>query len=354
MNHFPERLKSARLMNGLSLQALADRIDNRVTKQALSKYEQGQMMPSSEIVHLLSEALQVRPDYFFSETEVNFGMIEFRKLSKYPAKEKNRIMEITRDALRRYIELEEIVGVDSVLDNPLKNTTIQSETAQSDVEAAALQLRQAWNLGSGPIANVIELLEDHHIKVVEISSDVALDGFSTYVNDEISVVVLNKDKLDDYPDRKRWTALHELGHLLLSDLSTFAEKEKEKLCHYFAGALLFPEAVIKAELGERRTRLSLQELGALKQQYGISMQAIVYRAKELGIINEYYFKQFFFMFRQMGYKTEEPIKYYGYEQSTRFKQLLFRALAEEIISMSKAAALNNQKLAEFRQENVMI
>ena len=354
MNYFPERLKSARLMNGLSLQALADRIENRVTKQALSKYEQGQMMPTSDVVHLLSEALQVRPDYFYSETEVTFGAIEFRKLSKYPAKEKNRIMEITRDALRRYIELEEILGIDSQFDNPLRDISVRPDAAQQDVEAAASQLRQTWDLGSDPIANVIELLEDHHIKVVEIDSSVALDGFSTYVNDKVAVIVLNKRKLDDYSDRKRWTALHELGHLLLSDLSAFAEKEKEKLCHYFAGALLFPETAIRSELGERRTRLSLQELGALKQQYGISMQAIVYRAKELGIVNDNYFKQFFFMFRQMGYKVEEPVKYQGYEQSTRFKQLLFRALAEEIISMSKAAALNNQKLAKFRQENLVI
>lgn len=341
-------------MNGLSLQALADHIDNRVTKQALSKYEQGQMMPTGEIVNLLSEALQVRPDYFYSETQVTFGEIEFRKLKKYPAKEKSRIMEITRDKLRRYIELEEIVGIDSQLDNPLKDVSIRPDTAQQDIEKAAACLRDVWDLGSDPIANVIELLEDHHVKVVEIDSIVALDGFSTYINDKIAVIVLNKRKLDDCPDRKRWTALHELGHLLLEDLSTFAEKDKEKLCHYFAGALLFPEASIKEALGERRTRLSFQELGALKQQYGISMQAIVYRAKELGIINENYFKQFFFMFRQMGYKVEEPTPYLGYEQSTRFEQLLFRALAEEIISMSKAAALNNQKLAEFRQENLVI
>lgn len=356
MNHFPERLKSARLMGGFSLQALADRIGNRVTKQALSKYEQGQMMPTSEVVSLLSEALLVRPDYFYSETKVSFGEIEFRKLKKYKAKERSRIIEIARDTLRRYIELEEIIGISSQLDNPLRDFSIHQDHAQQDVEAAADQLRHAWNLGGDPLAHVVELLEEHHIKVVEIDSTVALDGFSTYVNDKIAVIVLNKRKLDGCLDRKRWTALHELGHLLLKDLGGFVEKDKEKLCHYFAGALLFPKEAMKSELGERRTKLSLQELGALKQQYGISMQAIVYRAKELGIINENYFKQFFFMFQQMGHREKEPTQYQyqGFEQSTRFKQLLFRALAEEIISMSKAASLNNQRLAEFRKENLII
>jgi Zn-dependent peptidase ImmA (M78 family)/DNA-binding XRE family transcriptional regulator len=354
MKYFAERLKSARLMNGLSLQGLADRIDNKVTKQALSKYEKGQVTPDSSMISLLSEALRVRPDFFYSETDVNFGQIEFRKLKRYSAKEKARIIEITRDILRRYIELEEILGIQTQLQNPLKGIAIAQENAKRDVEKAAAALRQAWKLGSDPIANAIELLEDNHIKVIEIDSSVELDGFSTYINDQVPVIVLNKNKLDQNPDRKRWTALHELGHLLLDDLAKLPEKDKESLCHYFAGALLFPEEVIKAELGERRTRLSFHELGALKQQYGISMQAIVYRAKDLDIISDNYYKQFFFMFSQMGYKKKEPYKYQGYEKSNRFSQLLFKALAEELISMSKAAALNNQKLAEFRDENLVI
>jgi hypothetical protein len=39
-----------------------------------------------------------------------------------------------------------------------------------------------------------------------------------------------------------------------------------------------------------------------------------------------------------------------YKTSNRFMQLLHRALAEEVISLSKAAALCNMKLAAFRNE----
>jgi len=83
---FGLRLKSARLMNILSLQGLADKIENRVTKQSLSKYEQGQVIPDSAMLGILSDALQVRPDYFYASTSVEFGQIEFRKLQDYPAK----------------------------------------------------------------------------------------------------------------------------------------------------------------------------------------------------------------------------------------------------------------------------
>jgi len=48
-------------------------------------------------------------------------------------------------------------------------------------------------------------------------------------------------------------------------------------------------------------------------------------------------------------KEPEQYDFQGEEKSNRFLQLLLRAVAEEAISLSKAAALNNQKLAEFRQ-----
>ena len=56
----------------------------------------------------------------------------------------------------------------------------------------------------------------------------------------------------------------------------------------------------------------------------------------------------------MGWKVDEPYKYEGKEESNRFDQLIFRALSEDIISMSKAASLNNMKLAEFRSKTLMV
>jgi Zn-dependent peptidase ImmA (M78 family) len=351
MNYFAERLKSARLMNGLSLQGLADKINNRITKQSLSKYELGQVVPDSEMIGILSDALAVRPDYFFSDQVLEFGTIEFRKLENYPAKERTRIVEIAKDELGRYLELEQILGIETRFENSLKNISIQS---QNDIELAAETLRKAWGLGTGPLSNVIELLEDHHVKVLEIESTEEFDGFSTWVNGKnIPLIVLNKAKLNEAPDRKRFTALHELAHVIL-EVNHLPEKEKEKFCHAFATAMLIPAETLKNELGGKRSKLSFNELGAIKQQYGISMQALVFRAKNVGLISDNYFRQFYAVFNQLGYRKSEPVGYEGAEHSNRFSQLLFRALAEDFISMSKAASLKNQKLAEFRNENMVI
>lgn len=351
-NLFAEKFRSARLMQGLSLQELADKLSTKISRQALHKYEKGAVIPDSEMIGLLADALHVRPDYFFNEIEVKLGDIEFRKLSKLTAKEENKILEHAKEYLARYIELEQILNIQTSFINPLEGfKTIETS---DDIEAAAEKVRIEWNLGSDPIFNVVELLEDNHIKVIFIEAGDAYDGMQTWeVKHNIPIIAINKS-VAMKGDRKRFTAMHELGHLLLTFPEKILEKEKEKWCHQFAAAILFPKEAVRRELGTQRNRIHIQELGALKKQYGISMQAIIMRAKNLNIISDSYSRSLFIYFRQMNWRTEEPVDYIGAEESNRFDQLLFRGLAEEIISVSKAASLKNQKVAEFRQKSLLI
>jgi len=344
MKNFAERLKAARTMAGYSLQELAEKINTAVSKQALGKYEQGIMKPNSEVLLAICNALKVKSDYFSREPKVNLHGIEFRKLQKLSVKENNKIVQQTIDFLERYLELEEILGIENKFTNSLSKLPIKKT---HDVEELVNQLRIDWKLGTDPLFNVIELMEDHGIKVMEVEAPIEFSGMSTWVNNEIPVMVINS-KLNEFLDRKRFTALHELGHLMMPQIRDFELKQKESYCHYFAGAMLMPEELFRKELGGARKKIMLNELAAIKKQYGMSYKAIIYRAKNLNIISESYCRQFMFMMANMGYRINEPVKYEGYEKSNRFSQLLSRAVAEDIISTSKAAALNNQKLAEFR------
>lgn len=344
---FAERFKSARLMNGFSLQDLADALNNKLSRQALHRYEKGEVIPDAEKINLLSKALKVSADYFFRTTKVELGDIEYRKLSKMPQKDAAIINEKTKEYLSRYLELEEILGLRNKFEHPLKD--FPSITEYKQVNKAAETLREKWSLGKGPIFNIVELLEDKNIKVVKLDVAEDFDGLQTFVNGNIPVVAYNIRKANK-PDRIRFTLLHELAHLLLK-FGNITEREKETLCHQFSGAMLLPEETIKEELGSHRNKLSTLELGNIKKQYGISMQAIVMRAKACGIINDHYTKQFFFFMKHMNWKVDEPVDYQGAEESNRFEQLLFRALIEDQISMSKAASLSNQSLAEFKKEH---
>ena len=223
----------------------------------------------------------------------------------------------------------------------------------NDVENAVDALLNAWKIGFNALPNVIELLEDKEVKVIELDVNEHFDGLSGWSNNNIPVIVINRN----YPiERKRFTALHELGHLLLTFNENLDAKQKERLCHRFAGAMLMPKDTFIAEVGKTRKRISISELIAIKETYGISIQAIMARAKDLGIITDVTYVGFrIWLNKDENRKTETGFgRYVGKEQSTRFKQLLYRATSEELISMSKAANLANEKLATFRDEFVQI
>lgn len=346
MSTVAKRLRHARLMRGFSLQALSDRLQNKVSRQALHKYEKGEVEPDNVMIQDLADALDLKPDYFYREQEVEINEISFRKLARLSKKEQNRIVETARDFLERYLELERVIGKQPHVENPLRGFSI---TRKEDVEQAAQLLRDTWQLGIDPLYNVLELLEDQGIKIIEIPGGESFDGFSTWVNDSIPVIVLNISRKASL-DRYRFNTLHELGHLLL-EIDHLKNKDQEKMCHYFAGALLLDKRAIERELGLKRKKISLQELIALKLQYGISLQAIVYRLKELKIVSQASLQEFFRFINRNNLKKDESalVEYQGDEEALRFDQLIGQALAEEYITISKAAALKNQRVTEFRK-----
>ncbi len=346
---FSERFKSARRKSGLSLQELSDKLSNKVTKQALHRYDTGEVIPGDEMIELLSEALNVQPDYFFQESIFEFSDVKFRKLN-LSVKEQNRIIEEVKDHLSRYLEIEKILGVTTEFRNPLLG--FGEIRTQDDIERAANQVREEWSLGKDSIPNCIELLENFHVKVVEINVDDSFDGMQAKVNGNIPIIALNRGSRSS--DRIRFTVLHELGHEILEFDDGVDENAQEIFCHQFAAALLLPKDAIENLLGTKRTQLLIQEMGEIKLQYGISIQAIVMRARDLKIVTDSFCKKFFWSFRQMGYKIVEPYQYTGTEKSHRFNQLIFRALGEEIISINKAAVLKNQTLIEFRETSLNI
>jgi Zn-dependent peptidase ImmA (M78 family) len=346
-NQFGVRLSGARKMAGLSLQQLADALGNVITKQSLSKYEQGSMKPDSELLIKIANTLNVTIDYFFREQSVELKGVEFRKKSKLTKTQENSIKEKTIDFLERYFEIENILAVSSDFVNPLSDNLISNH---QDIEDKSLNLRIAWNLGLNPISNVIEMLEDNNIKVFEIEAPDSFDGLSAYVNGKPIIVVNKTFGLV----RRRFTALHELAHIILKFDPSIDEKQIEKHCHSFAGAFLIPKRRFVEEFTRHRNHITLEELKHIKSYYGISMQATMARARNLEIISEIVYKDFSINFNMQGYRKNEPGEFLGLEDSMRFKQLLYRAAAEEMISLSKAASLNNQKLSEFRKSFVIV
>lgn len=339
MAPFAERLISARKMKGWSLQELADNISVPITRQALNKYEKNEMKPTGEVLIALAKALDVKSDYFFRETKIELAPVEFRKKKKLPAKQEESIKEKVRDFLERYLEAEQLLNIKMKFSNPVKNISIYGV---EEVEGAALKLIRGWDLGFDPIPNVIEMLEDNGVKVIEMDAPEEFDGLSTFVGD-IPVVVINKNYS---VERKRFTALHELGHLVLK---IEEGADKERICHAFAGALLLPDDSLEKLIGDKRNNIAPGEVVSIKEQFGISVQAIMMRAVIKNIISKNASERFWKSMARN--KKEEGLgSFAGDEKSYRFRHLVFRLAAEDVVSLSKAANLAGVKLAKFREE----
>ena len=76
---FGERLKLARKKAGFSLRDLSEALDNRISAQAIGKYERGEMMPSSGILLALAKTLDVSLDYLMGARVHKLDGVEFRK-----------------------------------------------------------------------------------------------------------------------------------------------------------------------------------------------------------------------------------------------------------------------------------
>lgn len=345
---FAQRLTQARKMRGLSLRDLEVHLGGTVSHAALHKYERGQMLPSSDVLVNLASALKQNPDFFFRAPTISLSKIAFRKRSALGIRKEEGLRETAADFFERYLEVEQLLAVDADFLNPLENRVIHNP---EDIEPAALRLREAWELGLDALSNVVEMLENHQIKVYELDAEDTFDGFSGWAG-SIPVVVLNQK----FPlVRKRLTALHELAHLLLTfEKGRFDKNQVEKLCHAFAGAMLIPEEVFRQRMGGKRSSITVNELADMKADYGISIAAIMARARQLGLIAESLYKTFCIEFRKRGWHKDEPGEYIGIEHSNRFEQLLFRAVSTDAISMTKAAHLAGQPLATFRASLQMV
>ncbi|WP_406390188.1 XRE family transcriptional regulator [Streptomyces sp. NBC_00882] len=278
------RLTQARRLAGWTKKELAAKID--VTPAAVGQYEAGGIRPRPEQVRRLAEALGM-PSAFFTagrpRAALDTAAVHFRSLRSAPARERERSLSFTEllweltHALEAYIRLPDVDmpgwdGGETIPDLP------------TDPQQAARALRARWDLGDGPIPHVVRLLESRGIVVTVLpylnSDSRKLDGFST-TRLPRPVVVLNDERDDVY--RHRFSCAHELGHLLLHGEAHPGDIQHERQADAFAAEFLTPAARLTGSLP---TRVDFTALGRLQQTWGVSLDSLLVRCRELGLHTE--------------------------------------------------------------------
>ena len=346
---FAKRLRQARIKAKLSMDALSAKMDGVVSKQAISKYEAAKMMPTSTTLIAMADALAVELDYFLRPFSFDVDNLEvsFRKKSSVGAKDVSALKVQIQDDIERYLEVEEVLGREIP---KMCDIDVPQIKTSADMEQCAKKAREVWGLGKDSIANVDDMLEANGIKVIYTAAPEGFDGVSGIVNGIHYIIVLNKNK--NHTERRRLTSLHELGHLLFNNKfsNALTQHEKENLCNAFANEMLLPSEKLQLYFGGK-TKIAFEELFAFGETYGISADAIVHKLHEMGIISDKRYKTFYIRKNQnpaLKARVEES----RYRENTpkRFESMVYSALAQKLITISKAASLLNCSVNEVRQK----
>lgn len=352
---FGERLKLARKKAGMSLDKLVVAIDGLVSKQAISKYERGMMMPDTKVLIALARALDVNLEYLLSDDVVSLSGVDFRKTVRATAKDRARVEASVVDHLERYLAIEEILELDSTewrqpsLDDVIFNCV-------DDAEVFANQLRVEWELGEDPIPDMTALLEENGIKVLVLDLPESISGMTCFASRRdhpslLPVVVVNKRKS---LERRRFTLAHELAHRVFNSDHFDCSQDEERAAQRFAGAFLMHADHLRREAGRKREKVGYQEIVFLKRMYRVSAAALVMRLEQIGIIAKATLST---IFQTIGrtWRSVEPApleetdKEGTYERPKRFERLSLWALAEQFISPGKAMELLQYTLEELER-----
>ena len=345
---FAQRLRQARILKKISMDQLVRLIGGLVTKQAISKYESAKMKPTSTIMIALATALNADVEYFLRPFafDANQLQVSFRKKSDTSAKEVNALKVQIQDQIERYLEIEELLGKSS-------NNMLRSEgpaiSTPEQMRELAQDVRRDWNLGEDAIGNVQDVLESKGIKVIATEAPIDFDGVSGVVGNNDYIVVLNSAQ--PHVERRRFTGMHELGHLLYNDRFSpeLTPRQQEKLCNAFASEMLLPTSTLQRFFSPGE-KISLSELRKVQLVYGISVDAIMHKLHELGIVNDSRYKSYNIRKR----RDQSLCQYvetscYKEDLTDRFETLVYAAAAKDLISTSKAASLLHSSITTVRK-----
>lgn len=293
----PGRLRLARELKTWTQADLADAA--KLTAAAISQFESGATRPGGGTQVRLAGVLAVPLQFFelpIRETHEGF----FRSLRRTPTADRRRARAVAHIAHDLATTGAAARGLAALA---LPSFPVSSLTADLDeVEDIAGRVRTEWDIPAGPAPNIVAILEAHGVVVMRLplgSADV--DAFSLPFVDR-PVVVLGADKNDRA--RSRFDAAHELGHLVMHGEQVWGVPEVEKQAHQFAAAFLMPRKDIEDDLPDRADWV---RLFGLKQQWQVSLAALLMRAKTVGRMTDTNYLTAVKAASARGWRRVEPV-----------------------------------------------
>ncbi|MGK5033774.1 XRE family transcriptional regulator [Janthinobacterium sp. LB3P118] len=289
----PARLTFARTRRGLKKTDLAKQAG--ITPRSITAYETGEFPPDAERLRSLAQLLKFPETFFFQDEaveELEADAVSFRAMTKMSATLRN----VALGAGAIAVQLNEWIEKRFNLPSP----DLPELGRHSSPEAAAEALRSHWSLGEQSVKNLVHLLEAKGIRVFSLAIDAKeVDAFSMWWNGT-PFVFLNTLKTAEH---SRFDAAHELGHLVMHRHGQPHGLEAEKEANAFASAFLMPA---KSVLATGLRFPTLETLIRVKKHWAVSVAALNYRLRSVGLTTEWINRNLCIQIAQAGYRTSEP------------------------------------------------
>jgi len=284
-----ERVRQAREMAGLTQSDLAE--NTCVSQAMIAHIEKGLKQPSGELAEAIARETMVLTEFLYRPTGpfLPEGSLLFRARASVSAKKLSQTHALAERVFEMFTEMAGKFNLP-----PVKIRPVQGRPG-----SAAIEARRMLGLSvDRPIPHLIRAFERAGGVVITIPELEGREAFAVWASDH-PVVALGPTTSGD---RLRFSMAHEIGHLLMHQAPT-ARAQAENDAHTFAAELLTPHAAIEKDFA---LGLSIERLGRLKQKWGISMAALLRRAKELGAISRRNYERFVKEMAAMGMRTKEP------------------------------------------------
>jgi Zn-dependent peptidase ImmA (M78 family)/transcriptional regulator with XRE-family HTH domain len=290
-------LRVARQRLGFSQGEAAEKLS--VPQVTLSRYENSVAVPPDEFIARVAGVYDM-PISFFRQTDTVFGAPVsvhpmWRKKADVTVREIDRIlaeMNIRVMHIRRMMDAVEYTPQSDI-------PRLDPDEYNGDIERIASLVRAHWLLPSGPVQNLTAAVERAGAVVIHSAmSGSSVSGVTVIIPGLLPIIVLNQEQP---ADRMRFTLAHELGHIVMHK---FPNPNMESEANDFASALLMPRSEISIAM--RGGRLDMARLAALKPEWRVSMQALLYRAQSLGLIEKQKAGWLWRKFAMDRMRTREP------------------------------------------------
>jgi Zn-dependent peptidase ImmA (M78 family) len=266
-----------------------------VTQGKICKIELGVLKPSESDLQAICRVLRF-DESLLTDADLIFGLggdFLYRRRVSLSGRARRRI---EAEANIRRLQVDRLLR-SAKIESRFGFPAHHIEEFGDQPERVARAVRRAWKIPGGPIANMTRLIESAGgiVFAVDFETDL-IDGTNIRIPGRPPLFFLNKNVSGE---RHRFNLAHELAHAVMHFSTVLGDAEKE--ANQFAAEFLMPAEEIRPDL----RNLDLSDAARLKSVWGVSMAAIIQRARDLGRLTESNYRRLFTVLSASGQRRRE-------------------------------------------------